>query len=105
MVCLAAMPSKSSLNAAVELLDAFSLERGDDVVVVEEIQHADDDIRINPRRCPFLNTAKVFPAVVCALHVGLMQRALAELGAPLEADRLDPLVEPTLCVAHVRRAL
>jgi hypothetical protein len=32
-----------------------------------------------------------------------MRGALAELGEPFEAERLDPLVEPTLCVGHLRR--
>jgi hypothetical protein len=30
-----------------------------------------------------------------------MQGLLAELDAPLEAERLDPFVEPSLCVAHL----
>jgi predicted ArsR family transcriptional regulator len=59
--------------------------------------------RIDIRRCPFLDTAEAYPGVVCSLHLGLMRGALAELEAPLEADRLDPLVEPGLCVAHLRR--
>jgi hypothetical protein len=30
-----------------------------------------------------------------------MQGLLAEIDAPIEADRLDPFVEPSLCVAHL----
>jgi len=60
--------------------------------------------RIEIRRCPFLDTAKAHPDVVCSLHLGLMRGALAELEAPLDAERLDPFVEPGLCVARLRRA-
>jgi hypothetical protein len=30
-----------------------------------------------------------------------MQGLLAELGAPVEAERLEPFVEPNLCIAHL----
>jgi predicted ArsR family transcriptional regulator len=65
---------------------------------------ADSGERIDIHRCPFLDTARAYPGVVCALHLGLMRGALAELEAPLEAERLDRLVEPGLCVVHLRRS-
>jgi predicted ArsR family transcriptional regulator len=55
-------------------------------------------------RCPFREVAESNQQVVCAVHLGMLKGALAEMGAPLEATRLDPFVEPTLCVAHLRRA-
>jgi hypothetical protein len=30
-----------------------------------------------------------------------MQGLLAELDAPVDAERLEPFVEPTLCIAHL----
>lgn len=51
--------------------------------------------------CPFRETAERHRDVVCAVHLGLMRGLLAELGAPLEAERLDPFVEPSLCVTHL----
>jgi hypothetical protein len=39
--------------------------------------------------------------VICSLHLGLMQGALARLRAPLGADKLVPFVEPGLCVAQL----
>jgi hypothetical protein len=30
-----------------------------------------------------------------------MQGLLAELDAPVHAERLDPFVEPSLCIAHL----
>lgn len=53
------------------------------------------------RHCPFLEVAEHHRDVVCSLHLGLMQGALAELRTPLTADRLDPFVEPSLCIAHL----
>jgi predicted ArsR family transcriptional regulator len=39
--------------------------------------------------------------VVCSLHLGLMRGVLAEVRAPLKTDRLEPFVEPSLCLAHL----
>ena len=36
------------------------------------------------------------------MHLGMLRGALSEMGAPLEAMRLEPFVESTLCVAHLR---
>lgn len=62
-----------------------------------------DDERpvISLRHCPFREVAEQQQDVVCSLHLGLMRGVLAEVRAPLEADRLEPLVEPSLCVAHL----
>lgn len=51
--------------------------------------------------CPFRETAEQHAEVVCAVHLGLMRGVLSELDAPLEAERLDPFVEPTLCVTQL----
>lgn len=51
--------------------------------------------------CPFRETAVEHREVVCSVHLGLMQGMLAEIDAPIEAQRLDPFVEPDLCVAHL----
>lgn len=60
--------------------------------------------QVHLRRCPFLDLARRTPTVVCAAHLGLMRGALREMGAPLTASRLDPLVEPGRCIAHLDRA-
>ena len=69
-----------------------------------EAEPTPSGLRLDLRRCPFLDTAKAHPGVVCSLHLGLMRGALAELGGALDTERLDPLVQPDLCVAHLRRA-
>ena len=52
--------------------------------------------------CPFQEVAEKHTNVVCALHLGLMQGALLELGAPIEADSVKPFVTTNLCTAALR---
>jgi predicted ArsR family transcriptional regulator len=51
--------------------------------------------------CPFREVAEASREVVCSVHLGLMQGLLAGIDAPIDAQRLDPFVEPNLCVAHL----
>jgi len=60
------------------------------------------DDRIEMRRCPFSELAERHPEVVCTLHHGIIDGAL-EVAGSRQVDRLDPFVEPTLCIAHLRR--
>jgi predicted ArsR family transcriptional regulator len=60
---------------------------------------AGDSIRL--RHCPFGPLVQEHQAVVCDVHLGLMRGALRQLGAPLDAVRLEPFVAPDLCVAHL----
>jgi predicted ArsR family transcriptional regulator len=65
-------------------------------------QGADPDpgcIRL--RHCPFLELADPHRHLVCAMHLGLMRGALAELRAPVTVTELEPFAEPTACLAHV----
>ncbi|MGW7522013.1 helix-turn-helix transcriptional regulator [Streptomyces sp. NPDC054783] len=57
--------------------------------------------RIRLRHCPFLELAEEHGSLVCPLHLGLMQGALARLNAPLTATGLEPFAEPDSCVAHL----
>ncbi len=52
--------------------------------------------------CPFRDVAASHQTVVCGVHLGLIQGALAELGGRVEADRIEPFVEPGLCLAYLR---
>ena len=58
--------------------------------------------RLHLLRCPFREVAQDHQDVICALHLGLMRGALSRMRAPVTADRLDPFVEPSLCVARLR---
>jgi len=55
------------------------------------------------RHCPFREVAERHTDVVCAVHLGLMQGALEELNAPIQATTLEPLVTPDLCIARLRQ--
>ncbi len=58
-------------------------------------------LQIRLHACPFRSVAAEHPEVVCALHLGLLRGALADLGAPVTATALRPFVEPHLCVAEI----
>jgi predicted ArsR family transcriptional regulator len=58
-----------------------------------------DQVRL--RHCPFLELAETRAAVVCPIHLGLMQGALESWQSPIGVDRLDAFVEPDLCLVHL----
>ncbi|SDC92376.1 transcriptional regulator [Sanguibacter gelidistatuariae] len=63
---------------------------------------ADDDATvIRLRRCPLLAAAHLHPEVVCGVHLGLAQGALAELGAASEGLTLLPFAERGACRLHL----
>ena len=56
---------------------------------------------IEMRRCPFAALAEEAPQVICTLHRGIIDGALAAAGDSAQVERLDPFVEPGLCVARL----
>lgn len=60
---------------------------------------AGDTVRM--RRCPFHDLAESRPEIVCAVHKGVIDGALEELGSDLRLDRLDVFPEPNVCVAKL----
>lgn len=75
----------------------FAPERGDTPLTADP--GAPRPIRF--RNCPFREVAEDHPAIVCTIHLGIMQGALEEMDSPLTADRLEPFVQPALCVAYL----
>ncbi|MFW6204480.1 MAG: helix-turn-helix transcriptional regulator [Actinomycetota bacterium] len=73
----------------------------DDIGFAPEAATTGRDRQILLHHCPFRETASEHREIVCSIHLGLMQGILAELGAPIDADRLEPFVEPSLCIAHL----
>lgn len=74
------------------------------VEILDDIGFAPDppeDDQIRLRHCPFLDLAQTRSAVVCPIHLGLMQGALEAWRSPVAVERLDAFVEPDLCVAHL----
>lgn len=63
---------------------------------------AGTNVEVRLRHCPFREVAQKHTDVVCAIHLGLMQGALDELGAPIAATSLEPFVTPQMCVAHLQ---
>jgi predicted ArsR family transcriptional regulator len=55
------------------------------------------------RRCPFYALAEGAPQVICTLHHGIIDGALEESGSGESVERLDPFVDPGLCIAHLER--
>lgn len=56
---------------------------------------------IELRHCPFLEIAQDRRDIICPVHLGLMQGALARLDAPTAVERLEPFAQPDRCVAHL----
>jgi predicted ArsR family transcriptional regulator len=91
-----------------EVEDEPALQRLDEML--DEVGFApttspgeDGGVEVRLHQCPFLEVATERSEVVCAVHRGLMEGALTELGAPYAVAELRPFVRPDLCVARLRR--
>jgi predicted ArsR family transcriptional regulator len=82
---------------AIERLDLLMDEVG---FAPETSAGAETEVRLH--HCPFLEAAQAEPEVVCALHRGLMEGALDELGSSVRVRDLRPFVTPQMCVARLR---
>lgn len=85
-----------ALDSLVQALDRM----GFDSHVVDE----PGSLRLEISHCPFLEVAAEHNEVVCSIHLGLMRGVLEQIGAPATVDTLEPLVEPSRCVAHLSRS-
>lgn len=86
----------TDVQAIARLVDLL-----DDLGFAPEQQASSADGRLALRHCPFLELVESGAQLVCSLHLGLMQGAMAVLGAPVTVERVEPFVEPDLCVAHL----
>ncbi len=82
-------------DAAIARLTALL----DDLGFAPGLEPHPEGPRVMLRDCPFRATAVDDQEVVCGIHLGLMRGALQELAADVEVTRLDPMVEPRLCIA------
>jgi predicted ArsR family transcriptional regulator len=77
------------------------------VQTLDDIGFAPEPVTTGRRRqillhhCPFREAAEEHREVVCTIHLGLMRGVLAELDAPLDAQTLEPFVEPDLCITRL----
>lgn len=83
-------------EATAHLIDML-----DELGFAPERRVSDGEQQVGLRHCPFLELAEKSSRVVCPVHLGLMQGAMETWGAPVSVDRLDPFVEPDLCLAHL----
>lgn len=84
--------------ATRRLLEALA-----DIGFAPESKTAGGRRQILLHHCPFREVAAKHQDVVCGIHLGLMQGVLAALDAPLGTERLEPFVEPDLCIARLAR--
>ncbi|MFD0313150.1 helix-turn-helix transcriptional regulator [Streptomyces flavalbus] len=57
--------------------------------------------RVRLRRCPFVETAREYPGVICGVHEGLARAGLAALGETPQGVELLPFAEPDACLLHL----
>lgn len=84
---------RASVNRLVSLLD--------DLGFAPQRRESEGEVQVGLRHCPFLELVDEARSVVCPIHLGLMQGAMATWRAPVAVDRLEPFVEPGLCLAHL----
>ncbi|HEX5255162.1 MAG TPA: helix-turn-helix domain-containing protein [Mycobacterium sp.] len=89
----------SAEEAIAHLIDVL-----DELGFAPERRVSDGEQQVGLRHCPFLELAENSSSLVCPVHLGLMQGAMETWGAPVSVDRLDPFVEPDLCLAHLTLA-
>jgi predicted ArsR family transcriptional regulator len=81
----------SARRQVVEVLDGMGFDPQPD----------DEHAAVRLTRCPLLDTARRYPDVVCAVHLGIARGALAEYGADGSEVTLEPFAEPGACVLHL----
>jgi predicted ArsR family transcriptional regulator len=86
--------AQSAVDALVGQLEIVGFE--------SHAEREHDQLRLEINHCPFLEVAAEHRDVVCAVHLGLMRGLLEQMDAPVRAESLEPLVEPSRCIAHLR---
>ena len=91
--------SKSSEELVFTLLDdlGYSPEFNSETT-------PDGDTHLRLRRCPLLAAANENPEIVCGVHRGLIEGALASQGSQQLDVELIPFAERGACALHLRRA-
>jgi predicted ArsR family transcriptional regulator len=89
----------------VRLTDDQAVERlvgvMDELGFAAEARAVDDESGVGLRHCPFLDLVPARAAVICPLHLGLMQGVMSSLDTSVTVERLEPFAEPDLCLVHL----
>ena len=86
-------------ETAHRIVDLFTEMNFDPELVDPAPATGEREIRL--RACPYRDVAREHPDVVCAIHLGLLEGALTQLGQPPTTVRLVPFVKPHLCLAYL----
>ena len=86
-------------EAAQRIVDLFTEMNFDPELADPAPGTGEREIRL--RACPYRDVARDHPDVVCAIHLGLLQGTLTQLGDPPTEVRLVPFVKPHLCLAYL----
>ncbi len=92
-------PPPDQDSVAQKVLTLFDQLRFDPELREPAVDTGVQDIRL--RGCPYRDLARTHPEVVCAMHLGLLQGALTQLGGPPTTAQLLPLVKPRLCIVRL----
>ncbi|WP_458248605.1 helix-turn-helix transcriptional regulator [Streptomyces sp. MAI_2237] len=87
-------PSKDPMEARTRLLSLL-----DEIGFAPEADADAHQVRL--RRCPFVETAREHPGVICGVHEGLARAGLAALGGAPQEVELLPFAEPDACRLHL----
>ncbi|HEY9438247.1 MAG TPA: helix-turn-helix domain-containing protein [Streptomyces sp.] len=75
------------------------------LVLLDEIGFAyetdEESRRARLPRCPFIELAREYPGVICAVHAGLVVAGMAALGGEAERVVLQPFAEPGACMLRL----
>ena len=66
-----------------------------DIGFAPEADRTSSEVRLT--RCPLLDTARRYPDVVCAVHLGIVRGALEGLGGDPAPAELFPFSDPGAC--------
>ena len=79
------------------------VERLDGVGFDSHLVDVPESLRLEVSHCPFLEVAESHSDVVCSVHLGLMRGILDQAGTSVAVESLEPLVEPSRCIARLHR--
>lgn len=86
--------AETAIAPLVRMLDAMGFEPHE--------RTDPDGTSLHLRNCPYREVARRHPEVVCAIHLGILQGAVADLEGHLEIESLNPFVTPDVCLARLR---